>query len=133
MRTHPIGTGPFEFAEYRQNQAIVLKKNEDYWKPDLPYLDGITYRIIPSRSTRMLSFIAGEDDMTFPTDISMPLLKDIQQQAPDAQCKVRRLNVSNNLLVNRAAPPLATPKMPRPMALPLHRNPVQSTITEKKG
>src|SRR3546814_4595671 len=52
MRTHPIGTGPFEFAEYRQNQAIVLKKNEDYWKPDLPYLDGITYRIIHSRSTR---------------------------------------------------------------------------------
>src|SRR3546814_13659419 len=110
MRTHPIGTGPFEFAEYRQNQAIVLKKNEDYWKPDLPYLDGITYRIIPSRSTRMLSFIAGEDDMTFPTDISMPLLKDIQQQAPDAQCKVRRLNVSNNLLVNRDAPPFDNPE-----------------------
>src|SRR3546814_13208925 len=28
MRTHPIGTGPFEFAEYRQNKASVLKKNE---------------------------------------------------------------------------------------------------------
>ena len=133
MRTKPIGTGPFKFADYRQNEGIYLKKNENYWKKDRPYLDGITYRIISSTATRQLSFIAGEDDMTFPTDVSMPLLKDIQTQAPNAQCTVRRLNVSNNLLVNRDAPPFDNPELRRAMALTLDRNTVNSIINEGKG
>src|SRR3546814_11781751 len=90
MRTHPIGTGPFEFVAFRQNEYIKLTKNEDYWREGLPYLDGIEFSIIASQSTRMLSFIAGEHDMTFPSDVSVPLLKDVQAQAPQAQCTLRR-------------------------------------------
>src|SRR5712691_8308298 len=40
MRLHPIGTGPFKFAEYKPNEHIKLAKNPDYWKPGRPYLDG---------------------------------------------------------------------------------------------
>src|SRR6266850_5067691 len=31
FRRHPIGTGPFVFAEYIQDQEIILKRNEDYF------------------------------------------------------------------------------------------------------
>ena len=55
-----------------------LEQNPDYWKPGLPYLDAIEYTIIANRATRMLAFIAGKFDMTFPTDVSVPLLKDIR-------------------------------------------------------
>ena len=85
MRTKPIGTAPFRFVEFRQNEIIRLERNPTYWKPGLPYLDGIEYRIIASRSTRMLAFIAGKFDVV-PTDVSVPLLKDIRSQAPQAQC-----------------------------------------------
>ena len=40
MRTQPIGTGPFKFVEFKQNERIRLTKNPDYWKKDRPYLDG---------------------------------------------------------------------------------------------
>src|SRR3546814_9840598 len=43
MRTHPIGTGPFKFADFQQNQYIKLTKNEDYWQEGRPYLDGIEF------------------------------------------------------------------------------------------
>src|SRR5215467_1839646 len=33
MRSHPIGTGPFKFVEYKQNERIKLARNADYWKP----------------------------------------------------------------------------------------------------
>jgi peptide/nickel transport system substrate-binding protein len=33
MRTHPIGTGPFKFVEYKPNQSIKVERNPDYWKP----------------------------------------------------------------------------------------------------
>src|SRR4029077_11983150 len=37
MRTHPIGTGPFKFVEFKQNESIKLAQNENYWKKGLPY------------------------------------------------------------------------------------------------
>ncbi len=50
MRTHPVGTGPFKFVEFKPNERIGLTKNPDYWKPGRPYLDGIEWTIIPKRS-----------------------------------------------------------------------------------
>ena len=32
MRTHPIGTGPFKFVEFKANELIKLTRNTDYWK-----------------------------------------------------------------------------------------------------
>jgi ABC-type transport system substrate-binding protein len=46
MRTHPIGTGPFKFVEFKANDSIKLVRNPDYWKPGRPYLDAIDWRII---------------------------------------------------------------------------------------
>ena len=52
------------------------------------YLDGIEYTIIPNRSTAILAFVAGKFDMTFPIEVTIPLLKDIKTQAPKAICEV---------------------------------------------
>src|SRR6266849_724602 len=41
MRSHPIGTGPFKFVEFKPNERIAVTRNPDYWKPGRPYLDGI--------------------------------------------------------------------------------------------
>ena len=32
MRSHPIGTGPFKFVEFKPNEYIKLTRNLDYWK-----------------------------------------------------------------------------------------------------
>src|SRR5580700_284305 len=40
MRQHPIGTGPFKFVSFKPNQSIKLTRNQAYWKPERPYLDG---------------------------------------------------------------------------------------------
>ena len=53
----------------------------------------------------MLAFVAGKFDMTFDSDVTVPLLKDVKAQAPKAICELRPTNVSTNLLVNRDAPP----------------------------
>src|ERR671931_1055349 len=96
MRSHPIGTGPFKFVEFKQNESIKVTRNPDYWKKDHPYLDGIEFTIIPNRSTAILAFIAGKFDMTFPTEVTIPLLKDVKSQAPNAVCELRPTNVSTN-------------------------------------
>ena len=127
MRRHPIGTGPFKFVEFKMKESIKLAKNPDYWKPGRPYLDGIEFTIIPDRSTRMLSFVAGKFDMTFPTDVTVPLLKNLKKDAPQAQCTMRATGVSTNLIVNRDLPPFDNPKVRRAMALTLDRHEPSST------
>ena len=43
--------------------------------------------------------------MTFDSDVTFPLLKDVKAQKPDAVCEARPTNVNSNILVNRDKPP----------------------------
>jgi peptide/nickel transport system substrate-binding protein len=121
MRTHPIGTGPYRFVEMKQNESIKLVKNPDYWKKGLPYLDGIEFTIIPNRSTAVLAFVTGKVDMTFPTEVTVALQKDIKAQVPNAVCDLEPMNVNTNLIINRDAPPFDNPDLRSAMAMALDR------------
>ena len=87
MRLHPIGTGPFKFVEFKANEYIKVAKNPNYWKQGRPFLDGIEYTIITSRSTAVLAFLAGKGDMSFPYDWTIPIAKDVKNQAPNAHLR----------------------------------------------
>jgi peptide/nickel transport system substrate-binding protein len=133
MRQHPIGTGPFKFVSYKPNEAIKLVRNEQYWKEERPYLDGIEWTIIPNRSTAILGFVARKFDLTFPFGLTVPLMKDIQKQAPQSHCELRPANQSTNLIVNRDAPPFDDPKIRRAMALALDRKSFIQILAEGHG
>ncbi len=133
MRTHPIGTGPFKFVEFKQNESIKITRNPDYWKKDRPYLDGIEFTIIPNRSTAILAFIAGKFDMTFPTEVTIPLMKDIASQAPKARCELVPTNVNTNLIVNRDTAPFNDENVRRATALALDRKAFIDILSEGKA
>jgi peptide/nickel transport system substrate-binding protein len=133
MRQHPIGTGPFKFVSYKPSESIRLTRNPDYWKPGRPYLDGIEWTIIPNRSTALLAFVAGKLDMTFPYEVTVPLLNDIASQAPQAICELRPRGVSSTLIVNRNAPPFDNPDLRRAMALTLDRRSFIDVLSGGQG
>jgi peptide/nickel transport system substrate-binding protein len=130
MRVHPIGTGPFKFVEFKTNESIKLIRNPDYFKKGLPHLDGIEYTVVPNRSTAILGFISGKFDMTFPTEVSIPLLKDVKAQAPNAVCEVEPNNVNTNIIVNSSSPPFDNPDIRHALALALDRNAFISILFE---
>lgn len=133
QRTNPVGTGPFRFVELKQNESIKLVKNPDYFKKGLPYLDGIEYTILPNRSTAILGFVAGRFDITFPTEVSIPLLKDVKAQAPQAVCVTEPINVSTNLIVNRESAPFDNADVRRAVALSLDRKAFVDILFEGKA
>ena len=132
MRTHPIGTGPFKFVEYKANVGIKVARNPNYWKPGLPYLDGIEYTIIPNRSTAVLAFTAGKFDMFFPYEVTVPLVADIKTQMPDAVCDISPMNVAANVLMN-PVPPFDDLDMRRAIAMALDRKAFVDIITTGQG
>jgi peptide/nickel transport system substrate-binding protein len=132
MRTNPVGTGPFKFVELRRGESVKFVRNPDYFKKGKPHLDGIEWKVIENRSTRVLAFVAGEFDMTFASDITFPLLKDIKSQAPKAVCEMTPSYVSINLIINPKNPPFSDPKIRKAMALVLNRKDFIDILSEGK-
>jgi peptide/nickel transport system substrate-binding protein len=64
---HPVGSGPFMLESWERGATMKLVKNPYYWgvgddgKP-LPYLDGVTFEVIPDDATRILRMQSGELD-----------------------------------------------------------------------
>ena len=133
MRSHPIGTGPFKFIEFKPNEHIRITRNPDYWKEGRPYLDGVEYTISRNRSTVILAFIAGKYDLTFAGSVTIPLMHDIQSQMPEAICQSNPGSVNTNLIVNRDAPPFSNPDLRRAMSLDLDRKAFVDILTEGQG
>ncbi|MFZ1530004.1 MAG: ABC transporter substrate-binding protein [Ferruginibacter sp.] len=61
FRCHPVGSGPFAFVAWDEGQALIMKKNENYFETDssgkkMPYLDGIKVSFFDSKATEFLEF-----------------------------------------------------------------------------
>jgi peptide/nickel transport system substrate-binding protein len=61
FRRHPCGTGPFELVAWEEDQAMIMKKNPNYFEKDsvgnrLPYLNGIKITFLQNKATEFLEF-----------------------------------------------------------------------------
>jgi peptide/nickel transport system substrate-binding protein len=129
MRQHPIGTGPFKFVEFKPNEHIKVMKNQDYWKKDRPYLDGIEFTIMREIGPRNLAFFAGRFD-AIPLGVSIPTLKDFKEQAPQAICQQYVANVPRTMLINLHKPPFDNIELRKAMVLSLDRKAFVDILSE---
>jgi peptide/nickel transport system substrate-binding protein len=61
----PVGAGAYTFVSWTDNEKLVVKRNEKYWRAGQPYLDGIEFAIIPETATALRSVIAGQNDFVY--------------------------------------------------------------------
>ena len=61
--SNPIGTGPFSFVDWVRDDHLDVKKNPNYWREGLPYLDGVTFKVIPDLSSRSSALESNTEDM----------------------------------------------------------------------
>jgi len=85
---HAVGTGPFYIKALKQDEAVILARNEKYWGRDefgnqLPYLDGVKVSFIKEDKTEMLEFRKGNLEMKYRLPFDM--IDDILDQ--DKQLK----------------------------------------------
>ena len=133
MRTHPIGTGPFKFVEFKPNESVKVVRNADYWKPGRPYLDGIEYTLMSNPATAVLAFAAGKFDRAWQGIMSIPLMKQLKDQVPNAECTVVPWNIPRQMLVNRSKPPFDNAELRRAMVLTLDRRAFIDILSDGQG
>ena len=75
FRSHPVGTGPFQFKLWEENVKLVLRKNPLYFEKDssgnrLPHLEAVAITFLPDKQSGFLQFIQGKLDFTSGLDPS---------------------------------------------------------------
>ncbi|MFO7946294.1 MAG: ABC transporter substrate-binding protein [Armatimonadota bacterium] len=60
--TRPIGTGPWMLEEHKNEQEIILSRNDDYWG-GTPELEKVIFKVIPEAAARVIGLESGELDM----------------------------------------------------------------------
>lgn len=56
----PVGSGPFKFVEWKKGQHVILARNENFFRPNRPYLDRIILKIYKDATTRRLALERGD-------------------------------------------------------------------------
>ncbi len=75
FRSHPVGTGPYYFKLWIENEKLVLRRNPEYFEEDsigqkLPYLEAIAISFIPDKQAAFMEFVKGELDFLSGLDAS---------------------------------------------------------------
>lgn len=56
---NPIGSGPFKFEEWKDGEYVKVVANDDYWD-GRPYLDSVTYKLVPDANAMLAQLQAGD-------------------------------------------------------------------------
>jgi peptide/nickel transport system substrate-binding protein len=74
----PIGTGPYKFVEWVKNDHLTIESNPDYWGPERPVYQTVTYKPAPEASTRLAMLQTGQADIitNLPPDMARSLEAD---------------------------------------------------------
>ena len=96
-RARVNGTGPFRFAEHVKGSHVAGKKNANYFKKDMPYLDGFKGVFTLQAATMMNAFQGGQVMAEF-RGIS-PAERDRLVQAMGDKIRIEESSWTQNLLV----------------------------------
>ncbi|HYI14748.1 MAG TPA: ABC transporter substrate-binding protein, partial [Thermomicrobiales bacterium] len=108
LLANPIGTGPYKLREYRQNDAIILERFEEFHRGwDGNHFDEIVFRIVEESATRRQLIEAGEGDAT--TNYLTP--EDVEAIENDGELTVVRYDTTNADWVLMNYVRLADPKL----------------------
>jgi peptide/nickel transport system substrate-binding protein len=126
---NPIGTGPFEFVEWEDDNFLRVERNEDYWQEGLPHLSSIEFRIITDPTTRAASIRTGGADLAF-----MEQANEVQRFEEDSSVVVwrdpRAETAENFVMLNTLNPPLDDPRVRRALVHATDRETVNQVISE---
>ena len=87
---HPVGTGPFKISYWLPTEELFLIKNKNYWGKDnsgnqLPYIDGISYKLLSDNSLDITGFFNGKLDFI---SVNWEKYKRIKQSVTDKKYRI---------------------------------------------
>jgi peptide/nickel transport system substrate-binding protein len=131
-----VGTGPFKFEEWRQNEYLRASRNEDYWRqaPDgepYPYLDEVEFRPISDGEQRVNALEAGEVQVLHTSSSRQTLrLRDLRDDEKVNLTESTRFAEVGYAMFNASKAPFDDIRMRRAMQMGFDRKRLTETLGE---
>ncbi|HEX6512451.1 MAG TPA: peptide ABC transporter substrate-binding protein [Chloroflexota bacterium] len=128
----PIGTGPFVLKEWKSGDTITLVRNEKYREQGKPYLDGLIFKVMPSREAEIQAYKVGDIDVMWNMlEANIPdvdkIPDSLSEPAPGSEVERLVLNTSCP-----SGPQQGDPKCPHPiLGDPKVRQAIELAIDKK--
>jgi ABC-type transport system substrate-binding protein len=123
--TTVIGTGPFMVKDWVKGDHLTIVRNPNYWNPPEPYLDSVTFKVVPDPTVQIIQLMTGAADVLY----SVPY-KDVTDLKASGDITVYS-HGSGTLMcmcMNTLAPPFNDIKVRQAMLLAIDREQIVKTI-----
>jgi ABC-type transport system substrate-binding protein len=94
INLHPLGTGPFIFAEMERSQYVKYVKNQNYWDKSLPYFDAIQIITVKDPLVKQATLLKGD------ANGSRELDNTVARAMVDSGKFVAELGAEGNFVIN---------------------------------
>ena len=124
----PIGSGPYQVAEYVQDSHLKLVRNPDYWG-EAPEIETVMIRFIPDSTAAINAMLAGEADAFL--GMQPETYERITSQGLDRRFRVTAFDeggLIGIMRLNRFRPPLDDIRLRQAVAYSLDRASVVSVF-----
>ncbi|MGH9803387.1 MAG: ABC transporter substrate-binding protein, partial [Blastocatellia bacterium] len=118
----PVGTGPFKFESFTEDQEVVLAANAQYFN-GAPGIQKLRIKIIPDNSTRESELRKGSVDLAINADFDPVTVEGLQKDATTIGLKVEMIDGTNltHLGINLLDPILKDPHVRQALVLAIDR------------
>ncbi len=130
--TQLIGTGPFQFLEWKPKLHIKLKKFNGYWEKGIPYVDNLTVKILTDPVARLNAVTAGDVDITHNLPVSQVL--DYKKRPPkNIQVLMEPTAGANLIVFNIQKPPFNDARVRRAVGYGINKKELLQAMYQGYG
>lgn len=131
----PVGAGPFmltgEKQDWVRGQTIRLVKNPEYWQPERPYLDSVTFKTVSDENQRILQLKGGQANVsTFPQPSQATVAL---EDSPEVNVKNLPAYLMTLLMLNQKYEPLTDQHLRKAIAMSVDRESIVKAIMFGRG
>jgi peptide/nickel transport system substrate-binding protein len=118
-----IGTGPFLLERYEPNVKTVFKRNPEYFRAGLPYVDGVEWMVLEDESTGLAMYRTGQIDMGPGAwwAIRQPDLDSLRERQPHLRYQDMLLNAAITIAMRTDTPPFNDVRVRRAISQAIDR------------
>jgi peptide/nickel transport system substrate-binding protein len=118
-----IGTGPFILERYEPNVKTIFRRNPDYFRQGLPYIDEVEWLVVQDESTGLAMYRTGQID-TGPMPnwaVRQPDLEALKQSHPQLVYQDIQANNAQAIWMRTDKPPFSDARVRRAISHAIDR------------
>jgi peptide/nickel transport system substrate-binding protein len=118
-----IGTGPFLLEHFEPNVKTIFRRNPNYFRPGLPYVDGVEWLVVDDESTGLAMYRTGQLDMGpgLQWDVRQSDLELLKRSHPHLRFQAMQGNSTTTIWMRTDQPPFNDVRVRRAISQALDR------------